>query len=405
MSDVLLIMALTTGCCGLVGLIGLIVVRLLRRRTLRVSVVVAALVPVLAVAVTVVASVNAMFLSRHDSFVVLVALGWALVIAAGLTLAVGHSVSVGALAVRQSLNRLDRPLPEPGPPSTSPSSSTWSSSDRPSPSPWSSSSRSSSSERSAAPAELAELVAELDAVRLRLNDSRNRERALEQSRRELVAFMSHDLRTPLAGLRALAEGVEDGVVDDVPAAMRRIRSTVDRLSLLVDDLFELSRVTGGGTRRPRRLVSLAEVAMDVITEACDQARSRDVRLEADLPEPDDRLPVLGDADELVRAVTNLVANAIRHTTPGGTVRLVANRGTEGQIRMAVIDGCGGIPDADLAHVFDVGWRGTPARTPDDGGAGLGLAIARGVVEAHEGRILVENVDGGCRFELALPVAQ
>src|SRR5690242_9560541 len=146
MSDVLLIMALTTGCCGLVGLIGLIVVRLLRRRTLRVSVVVAALVPVLAVAVTVVASVNAMFLSRHDSFVVLVALGWALVIAAGLTLAVGHSVSVGALAVRQSLNRLDRPLPEPGPPSTSPSSSTWSSSsDRPSSSPWSSSPWSSSS--------------------------------------------------------------------------------------------------------------------------------------------------------------------------------------------------------------------------------------------------------------------
>jgi signal transduction histidine kinase len=349
----------------------------LRRRTLRLSVVVAGLVPVLAIAVSVVASVNAMFLSRHDSFVVLVALGWALVIAAGLTVVVGHSVSAGALVVRQGLHRLDRPNdPSTPPPLTGP-----------------------------APAELAELAAELDGIRHRLDASRTRERALEQSRRELVAFMSHDLRTPLAGLRALAEGVEDGVVDDIPAAMHRIRSTVDRLSLLVDDLFELSRVTGGGTRRPRRLVSLTEVAMDVITEACDQARSRGVRLEIGLPESDDRLAVLGDADELVRALTNLVANAIRHTDPGGAVRLVADRGPDGQIRLAVNDGCGGIPDSDLAHVFDVGWRGTPARTPDDGGAGLGLAIARGVVEAHDGSIQVENIAGGCRFELALPTAQ
>ena len=242
-------------------------------------------------------------------------------------------------------------------------------------------------------------------IRERLENSRRREQALEQSRRELVAFMSHDLRTPLAGLRALAEGVEDGVIDDVPAAMVRIRSTVDRLTLLVEDLFELSRVTGGGQRRPRRLVSLTEVAMDVLSEAGDHARSRGVQLAYDLPEANDRLPVLGDADELVRAMTNLVANAVRHTSPGGSVHLIGNRGTDGQIRIAVVDGCGGIPDADLAHVFEAGWRGSPARTPQDGGAGLGLAIARGVAESHDGSILVQNVEGGCRFELALPGAR
>ena len=392
-SDLTLILTLTTGCCALVGLAGLLAVRLLRPRSLRLSVVLAGLVPVIAVAVSVLVNVNKMFLSGHDSAVVLVALAWAVVIAGGLTVVVGHSVSVGALAVREGLRRLDdtqdpglgtgrRPVPQARHrigTSTAPAG--------------------------AAPAELASLAAELDVIRERLESSRSREQALEQSRRELVAFMSHDLRTPLAGLRALAEGIEDGVIDDVPAAMLRIRSTVDRLSLLVEDLFELSRVTGGGHRRPRRLVSLAEVAMDVLSEAGDHARSRGVQLAYDLPDAHDRLPVLGDADELVRAMTNLVANAVRHTATGGAVHLVGNRGTDGQIRIAVVDSCGGIPDADLAHVFEAGWRGSPARTPDDGGAGLGLAIARGVVESHDGRLRVQNVDGGCSFELALPGAR
>jgi signal transduction histidine kinase len=412
--DLALIIALTTGCCVLVGLIGLAAIRLLRRRPLRLTVVVAALVPVLAVATSVLVMVNAMFISGHDSFVVLVALGWAVVIAGGLTVVVGHSVSAGALAVREGMRRLGNPGDEidtSTAPPTRRSRSGRSRSDQTSSEPSRSGltrsghSRSAEPGASQAPAELAALAAELDVIRERLDASRTREKALEQSRRELVAFMSHDLRTPLAGLRALAEGVEDGVVDDVPAAMIRIRSTVDRLSLLVNDLFELSRVTGGGHQRPRRLVSLAEVAMDVLTEASDHARSRGVQLLYDLPEPDDRLPVLGDADELIRALTNLVANAVRHTQPGGAVRLVGNRGSDGQIRIAVVDGCGGIPDADLAHVFEVGWRGSPARTPDDGGAGLGLAIARGVVESHEGSILVQNIDGGCCFELALPLAR
>jgi len=400
--DLALIITLTTGCCALVGLIGLAAIRLLRRRPLRLTVVVAGLVPVLAVATSVLVNVNAMFLSGHDSFVVLVALGWAVVIAGGLTVMVGHGVSAGALAVREGMLRLGSTGDELSGSTLGGSRHSGSGEFR---SAHSRSAHSTSAGSGRAPAEWAALVAELEVIRERLSTSRGREKALEQSRRELVAFMSHDLRTPLAGLRALAEGVEDGVVDDVPAAMIRIRSTVDRLSLLVNDLFELSRVTGGGPQRPRRLVSLAEVAMDVLTETSDHARSRGVQLMYDLPEPHDRLPVLGDADELVRAMTNLVVNAVRHTHPGGAVQLVGNRGADGQIRIAVVDGCGGIPDSDLAHVFEAGWRGSPARTPDDGGAGLGLAIARGVVESHQGSILVRNIDGGCRFELALPIAQ
>jgi signal transduction histidine kinase len=384
MHDLAFILGLTTVCCLLIGLLGLLAVQFLGRRALRLTVVFASLVPVFAVAVSVLVNVQAMFLSRHDSFVILVALGWASVIAAGLTVAVGNSVSAGEHAVRAGLQRLgaaDEPLTDTERTSAEPTEST---------------------ER--APAELASLAAEMDVIRERLVASRLRERALEQSRRELVAFMSHDLRTPLAGLRALAEGLEDGVVDDVPAAMTRIRSTVDRLTLLVDDLFQLSRVTGG-TQRPRRLVSLAEVAMDVATEAGDHAGARDVRVEVELPGAEDRLPVLGDADELVRALTNLVANAVRHTENGGTVRVIGSRGSDGRARVAVLDGCGGIPEPDLEHVFEAGWRGSPARTPDDGGAGLGLAIARGVIESHAGDISVQNVDGGCSFELSLPIAR
>jgi signal transduction histidine kinase len=378
MGDILLILALTTSGCLLVGALGLVAQRLLRHRTLRLTVVLAALVPVLAVAVSVVVNVRAMFLSAHDSLVILTAVGWATVIAVIMTVMVSRLVEDGSLALRAGLRELD------GATDRDPRIAI------------------DSAPRAVQPAELASLADELAIVRQRLVDSRTRERALETSRRELVSFMSHDLRTPLTGLRALAEGLDDGMIDDVPAAMARIRSYVDRMTLLVEDLFELSRVTSGTPARPRRLVSLAELAMDVVAESEDLARDQDVKVHLELSSVPDRLAVLGDSDELARAMSNLVVNAVRHTEPGGVVRVVGGRGTDGRVRVAVVDGCGGIPAADLPFVFDAGWRGAPARTPDDGGAGFGLAIARGVAQAHAGQIVVQNVDGGCRFELALP---
>jgi signal transduction histidine kinase len=255
------------------------------------------------------------------------------------------------------------------------------------------------------PAELAELTDELEMTRKKLAASHERERALEASRRELVAFMSHDLRTPLAGLRAVSEGLEDGVIDDVPNALRQMRSTVDRMTGLVDDLFELSRLSAAPLPRRRSAVSLRELAEDVVGENNEHARASGVCLKLSTPMNDDRLAVQGDPDELTRAVTNLVGNAIRHTAPGGTVTLDVNRETDGRVRLAVTDGCGGIPADDLERVFDVGWRGDEQRTPEVGsssGGGLGLAIARGVVESHDGNIAVSNVDGGCAFQIDLP---
>ena len=117
---------------------------------------------------------------------------------------------------------------------------------------------------------------------------------------------------------------------------------------------------------------------------------------------DDRLAVLGSADDLGRALVNLVSNAVRHTEAGLTVRLAGARAADGHVQVSVEDSCGGIPPEHLSRVFDTGWRGSPSRSGDDGGAGLGLAITRGVVESHAGRIGVRNSGAGCRFEVDLP---
>ena len=150
-------------------------------------------------------------------------------------------------------------------------------------------------------------------------------------------------------------------------------------------------------------MSLTELIVDVSSESSALARSRGVVLDVRVPD-DDRLAVTGSADDLARAVSNLVANAVRHTGTDQVVRLHGHRADDGHIRVEVSDGCGGIPEESLDRVFDAGWRGNGART-GDGGAGLGLAIARGVVESHAGRIDVANIDGGCRFAVELPVPE
>ncbi|HEU4425772.1 MAG TPA: HAMP domain-containing sensor histidine kinase [Pilimelia sp.] len=243
-------------------------------------------------------------------------------------------------------------------------------------------------------------------------EAREQERRAEASRRELVAWVSHDLRTPLAGLRAMTEALEDGVVDD-PATIadyhRRIRVETERMARLVDDLFELSRINAGALRLSVESVSLGDVVSDAVASAVPVASARGVRLvAADAGWP----TVRGSEPELIRIVGNLLRNAIRHTPSDGTVSLTGGRDERGGW-LAVTDGCGGIPEDDLPRVFDVAFRGESARTPNGertgtadarpaGGGGLGLAIVRGLVEAHRGEVAVANVAGGCRFVVHLP---
>ncbi|HEY3240874.1 MAG TPA: ATP-binding protein, partial [Acidimicrobiia bacterium] len=251
--------------------------------------------------------------------------------------------------------------------------------------------------------ELATLARELEDMSTALDRARTRERTLEASRRELVAWVSHDLRSPLAAIRAMAEALEDGVVSDeatVASYHHRLATEVDRLAGLVDDLFELSRTQAGVLRLELEMVSLSDLVSDALSGAVPVAEAKGVRLEGRLRGTCPELEL--STPEVARALRNLLENAIRHTPADGTVSVEA--GIDGEAAyVSVADACGGIPDVDLERVFDVAFRGEAARTPG-GGAGLGLAIARGMVEAHGGEIDVRNEAEGCRFTVRLPLS-
>jgi len=226
-----------------------------------------------------------------------------------------------------------------------------------------------------------------------------------------VAWVSHDLRTPLAGMRAMTEALEDGIAPEPERYHRQIRSEVDRMTRMVDDLFELSRIHAGTLDlRPQSLL-LGDLVSEAIAGADPVARVRNVRLGGRV---EDGIEVHADAQGLSRVLSNLIMNAIRHTPSDGSVEIVGAQ-MSGGIELSVTDGCGGIPDADRDRVFDVAWRGVNARTPAGPGeiddrtsrAGLGLAIVKGIVEAHRGDVSVENLDppaAGCRFLVRLPAA-
>jgi signal transduction histidine kinase len=249
------------------------------------------------------------------------------------------------------------------------------------------------------------LADELARAREEATEATARERALEGSRRQLVAWVSHDLRTPLAGIQAMVEALDDGVVeqpDEVRSYYQRLSAETTNLGQLVDDLFELSRIEASALDLTLERVSLGELVSDAVASAAvlAEAKGVEVRGQVDAPPPE----VQASSRELTRVVLNLLDNAIRHTPPGGAVEVVvARRGRHAEVSVA--DGCGGIPVQDLDRVFDPAFRGDAARTPGDAaGTGLGLAIARGFVEAHHGDVAVRNEGDGCRFTVRLPLA-
>jgi signal transduction histidine kinase len=237
---------------------------------------------------------------------------------------------------------------------------------------------------------------------------RDSERAAELSRRRLVAFVSHDLRTPLAGIRAVSEAIADGVVgqDEVREHAKHIEQESIRLSEMVDDLFEMSKINAGAVQAAHDKVALDEVADDVLALHRIAAERAGVSLQMSLPAKPVR--VLGSDRALVRVLSNLVANAIAHTPAGGTVALALGSDEHGAF--ARVDDTGvGIDEADLPRVFDVAYRGSNGRVPRTdsslpSGSGLGLAIAAGLVKAHRGTLTARNLGNGARFEVRLPLA-
>jgi len=229
--------------------------------------------------------------------------------------------------------------------------------------------------------------------------------SLEQlfdARRQLVASASHDLRTPVAAIQAMLEAIEDGLVD-AEDYLPALREQAQTLAGLVDDLFELARIDAGALTLELRRIPVGELIQSCVRGLEAEARARNVHLEARL---DERLPEVRCAPEQVqRVLYNLVANALRHTPSDGAVAVVA-RPAGAELEVAVEDTGEGLPPGGPERMFDRFWRGDPARTRSTGGAGLGLAIAQGLVEAQGGRIWAENrPEGGARVSFTLLVAE
>jgi signal transduction histidine kinase len=242
---------------------------------------------------------------------------------------------------------------------------------------------------------------ELSEVGGAFNEMAEKLEELFDARRELVAWASHDLRAPVSCLQAMLEAVEDGVVEPeryVPAMQQQVR----QLRTLIDDLFELARIDANGEAPERREMPVEKLVASSVQGFAAEASARGIALERRVPEG---LPGVEVApDEIERVLQNLLANALRHTPPRGSVTVAAER-ANGSVVVSVEDTGEGLPPGAARSMFDRFWRGDPARDRSREGAGLGLAIAKSLVERHGGTIWAEaRADGGARVAFTLPMA-
>ena len=372
-TDLLTVSLLALGCAVVVGVVALAVLRFMTRTSLVLQLCVVVLAAVLSITGGVWLAATAMLVTPEDLIVLLSVAAIAGIVSLFLAVLLGRSLVRNSRQLIAATRRIgtEEAMVEQV--------------------------RHSSNEFSA-------LALELTATNSRLAESRAREALAENSRRELVAWISHDLRSPLAGIRAMAEALEDGMVDEPDRYYVKVRSQVDRMSGMVDDLNELSRIHSGSLRLSMQKVSLYDLISDVVAELGPFAESRSISLVGDGAR---ELTILADPRELSRVVGNLVMNSIQHSPAGSPITVSARQSDDGLAVISVIDAAGGIPEKDLGRVFEAGWRASNSRTPEtattrSGGAGLGLAIVQGIVQAHRGRVVVQNVPGGCRFDVFLP---
>jgi signal transduction histidine kinase len=247
--------------------------------------------------------------------------------------------------------------------------------------------------------ELDALAQTLDRMAGRLQSALRAERLAEAQRRDLITAVSHDLRTPLAGLRAMAEAIEDRIVNDPPTLRRyatEMRRQVKTVTGLVDDLFELTALDAGAIEAETERARLEDVVRSAMAACAPLASAKGLVVERRL----DGAAAASCSPRMVRVLQNLLQNAIRHTPADGTVRIEARRRPDG-VEVAVEDTGEGIPPDALGKVFDPFWRGDAARTTP--GSGLGLALAKRIVEALGGDIRVESAPAaGSRFAVLLP---
>jgi signal transduction histidine kinase len=252
--------------------------------------------------------------------------------------------------------------------------------------------------------EVAALSTTFNQMAEQLQAADQKQRELETLRRDLIAWVSHDLQTPLTSMRAILEALSDGVVDE-PEMVKRYLLTAQRdvmsLSALIDDLFQMSQLDTGGFPLHRASSSLSDLVSDTLESFSQLARQSGINLEGQVESDVD--PVFMDTQAIGRVFNNLISNALRHTPANGRVSVWVRRGASG-VDVTVSDTGEGIRPQDIPHIFERFYRGDPSRSRQRGsGAGLGLAIARGIVQAHGGSIQVQSEPGkGTQFTFHLP---
>ena len=313
-----------------------------------------------------------MFLSSHDLTLLLVLIGFALFVSTLLATAVARSIAEPVTKLAQAVDELDDSY--------------------------------AIRVDVDGPTEIAHLAVAFNQMVERLGEAASERERLEAARLNLITAISHDLRTPISGARLRLEAIADGLVEieSQPDYLSGVRSDLDRLSRLIDDLFEVARIESGAIELTPVPTDLAVLAAEVVEGVRPQASEKDVELESFVH------PGLGlvelDPWSIERALGNLLQNAVHYTPAGGNVRLdVAPKGSE-RVEFVVHDtGCGVAP-AEAERIFEPLFRSDAARMRDGAGAGLGLAIARGLVQAHGGNLGYEPAQGqGSIFRISLPV--
>ncbi|MEP7137549.1 MAG: HAMP domain-containing sensor histidine kinase [Chloroflexota bacterium] len=251
--------------------------------------------------------------------------------------------------------------------------------------------------------EVAGLAATFNQMAEQLQAADQKQRELDTMRRDLIAWVSHDLQTPLTSMRAILEAVSDGVVDD-PETVKRYLNTAQRdvrnLSALIDDLFQMAQLDAGGFSLHRAESSLSDLVSDTLESFTELAKQQEIVLEGNVDSDVD--PVMMDTQAIGRVLNNLIGNALRHTTGRGRVSVWVRRAAQ-SVEVTVSDTGAGIRADDLPRIFERFYRGEKSRNRGTGGAGLGLAIARGIVRAHGGDIKVESQIGkGTQFTFYIP---
>lgn len=253
--------------------------------------------------------------------------------------------------------------------------------------------------------EVAGLAATFNQMAQQLQAADQKQRELENLRRDLIAWVSHDLQTPLASMRAILEALSDGVVED-PETVKRYLNTAQRdvryLSALIDDLFQMAQLDAGGFPLHLAEASLSDLVSDTLESFTELAKQQELTLEGNVDSDVD--PVHMDTQAIGRVLNNLIGNALRHTSNKGRVSVWVRRTTQG-VEVTVSDTGAGIRAEDLPYIFERFYRGDASRSRNrgTGGAGLGLAIARGIVQAHRGEIKVESQLGkGTQFTFYIP---